>query len=474
MYIDINNIIKQYHLEEDIEYRIEFIEASSLLCPERLDIAAKYLYLNLKEKCPEYAKKIYLEHIRIMTKGSFVEPYSNKKSAGDFLLAFDALYEQMKLEGYDDKISPIPVDKNYRIMDGAHRVAICIKLGIKVPIIVLPIEANYDIYNQDFFEKYGIDESYLDEIVKTYIRISKQCVCINIWPSAKGHNEELDAIINKEFATIYKKDFLLNENGAFYYLAQIYKEYSWAQNNGDGFSGVYRKLLPCFPTFDPVRAIFVELNDQTNLLDVKEKMRDLYGLGKHSLHITDNQEETVQMANIVLSNNTISFLNKCNPLRFKNTLKLLEKASKIVEKRIVCFSGSIVLSLYGIRSANDLDYICEEDNDEDSHNKLIPLYGKTKGQLLYQPDLHFSFFDLSFITLNCIKNFKERRGEKKDYDDILLMKLVSQKGNNSRKAQILRLKRRIIASVQGEIIRIAHKTGTYEQLRSLYKRIKQS
>lgn len=472
MAVDIKNILRQYHLSDDIVYLVETVEASSLLCPERLDIAAKYLYLNLKDTCPQYAESLYLEHIRVMTKGSFVEPYSEKQNASSFISVFDALYEQMKKTGYEDKISPIPVDRNYRIMDGAHRVAICLRLGIRVPIVKLPIEATSDIYNQEFFEKFGMEPDYLDEIVRCYIRLSSKCACINIWPSAKGHDDELEEIINKYFKVVYKKKMTLNENGAFYYLAQIYKEYSWAQNSDEGFSGVYRKLMPCFPTFDPVRCVFVEIDDYTKLISIKERMRSLFTLDKHSLHITDNKAETIQMGEIILSNNTLSFLNKCDALQFKNTFKLLDNAQELYKRRDVSFTGSIVLALYGIREANDLDYICDNDGDVESHNDLVPLYGFTKEQLLYQPNLHFSFFELPFLTLDCIKRFKENRGEGKDHDDIQLIDLVLKKGGNSWKAIFLRKKRRFIAKIQGFIIRVAHKTGTYEMLRSVYKKIK--
>ncbi len=472
MSVDIKNILIQYHLSDDIEYQLEEVEASRLLCPERLDIAAKYLYLDLKEMCPEYAQKLYLEHIRVMTKGSFVEPYSEKQSASSFISEFDALYEKMKNLGYADTVSPIPVDRNYRIMDGAHRVAICLKLRIKVPVVKLAMEASCDVYNQAFFEGLGMEPEILDEIVRYYVRLSSKCACINIWPSAQGHDKELETLINENFRVVYRKEMPLNENGAFFYLAQIYKEYSWAQNSDEGFSGVYRKLMPCFPTFDPVRCVFVEIDDYSKLIGIKEKLRSLYPLDKHSLHITDNKAETIQMGDIILSNNTVSFLNKCDALQFKNTFKLLESAQSMNKDHKVSFTGSIVLALYGIREANDLDYISEDDNDKESHNSLIPLYGYTKEQLLFQPDLHFSFFELPFITLDCIKYFKERRREGKDHDDIKLIELVHKKSGNSWKAKLLRKKRRFIAKVQGQIIRVAHKTGTYEMLRSLYKKIK--
>lgn len=470
--IDITNVLVQYNLPEDIEYRIETVDPKSLLCSSRLDIAAKYLYLELKDKCPEYAKKVYLEHMRVMTKGSFIEPYSDKNSPDKFVKHFNSLYENMLSQGYCTDESAIPVDKNMRIMDGAHRVAVCIKLGIQVPVVVLPMEAEYDNYNQDFFIKHGIDENILEEIVRCYIRLCEKCICINIWPSAKGHDEELENIINKEFRVLYRKNVCFNETGAFYYLAQIYQEYSWAQNSDEGFSGVYRKLLPCFPSFDPVRTIIAEIDNYDKLIAVKEQMRSLFDLDKHSLHITDNKNETIQMTDIILSDNTIRFLNKCNALQYKNTFKLLAEAKKLaLQYSNICFTGSIVLALYGVRQANDLDYIISKDDVPESHNSLLPVYGIDKEQALFQSDLQFDFFGLKFLTLDRIRIFKEKRGEGKDFDDIKLIDLVLSGDKDNWRVVFLRKKRRIIATVQGHIIRLAHKTGTYEAMRQIYKKI---
>ena len=179
------------------------------------------------------------------------------------------------------------------------------------------------------------------------------------------------------------------------------------------------------------------------------------------------------MADILLSSNTISFLNKCEPLRYKSTFKLLEEAKRLNKETNVCFTGSIVLSLYGIREANDIDYITEQSNDKDSHNDLLPIYKLKKEQALYQPDLHFTFFGLRFLTLDCVKEFKHNRNEGKDADDIKLISLVESSNKNNIKAEFIRKKRRIIAKIQGFIIRIAHKTGTYELLRKIYRKFKQ-
>lgn len=473
MDVNIDNIIVQYSLNRNIKYTVEKVNPNRLLCPERLDIAAKYLYIKLKDNCKEYAEKIYVEHIRAMTKGSFVEPYSKKKDISSFLSAFEKLYSDMKEIGYAGNMSPIPVDKNYRIMDGAHRVAVALVLNIDVPIVKLDMEASYDVYNQSYFENFGTDHDILDRIVLEYLKLKEKCVCINIWPSAVGHDTELFEMIEKYFSIIYKKDIVLNENGAFFYLAQIYKEYSWAQNHQDGFSGVYRKLIPCFPTFSPIRTIFVEVDDSLQLITIKDKMRSLYGLGKHSLHMTDNIEETIEMAEILLSNNTIYFMNKCNALFFNNTFKLLEEAKKIQNSsEQVVFTGSIVLALYGIREAQDIDYISDNDTDMNSHNRFLNWYGVNKNDVLFNTEYQFTFFGMKFLKLQIIRNFKKNRNEGKDIDDIKLIDLVQEDKGKDFRAALLRKKRRIIASIQGFIIKLAHKLGIYEFLRKIYKKIK--
>ncbi len=472
--IEKNNdqMVSLYHLPPNINCRRETVHPEKLLNPQRLDIAAKYLYLSYKDKCKDWAERVYLEHIRAMTKNSFVEPYSEKNSAQTFIESFNSLNDLMLEKGYSEQLSPVPVDKNYRIMDGAHRVAICLKYNIDIPICVYPIDADHDVYDQAFFENSGMESSILDEIIFAYIQLSQKCACINIWPSAEGKDDELWGIISKEFKVIYKKNIPLNENGAFYYLAQIYKEYSWAQNSDDGFSGVYRKLMPCFPNFNPVRAVFVEVEDYDKLVEIKEKMRQLFALEKHSLHMTDNKEETLEMSEILLSDNSIHFMNQCNALEYKNTFKLLEGAKGIMDKGTVCFTGSVVLALYGIRQANDLDYISYDDSDKESHNDLLQYYGLEKNDILYRRDLHFVFFGIPFLTIDRVRAFKANRKEGKDLDDIKLIQMIQMNQGKSRKAELIRYKRRVVAKLQGTIIRFAHATGTYELLRKIYQIIK--
>ena len=460
-----------YHITDEMEYSVETVAAERLLCANRLDIIAKYQYLIDRDRIPETAKKNYLEHIRCMTKGSFFEAGSEKQGEENFITCFDALFENIRKNGYSEQKIPVPVDRNMQIIDGAHRVAVCLALHLPVRIVHLPVDGIYDCYDYRYFQSQGMDSDLLDKIVLGYIRLKKNTVCFNIWPAAKGHEEELARIMENNFQILYRKQVTLNENGAFHYLAQIYSEYSWAQNDGDGFSGVYRKLLPCFPDFKPIQVWFVESDFFEHATEIKLQLRDLFGLEKHSLHATDNHRETEQMAEILLSRNSIEFMNKGNSIRFKSTFQLLQEARQFNPETTV-FTGSLILALYGIREAQDLDYI-SLDHPEGSHNSFLNLYGMSLNEAVYDPSNYFYYFGMKFVTLKRVMEFKERRNEGKDADDLLLMKsLQKNAGKEDWRIHALQKKRKIIAEMQGMVLRFAHKTGTYNFLRSMYKRLK--
>ena len=53
------------------------------------------------------------------------------------------------------------------------------------------------------------------------------------------------------------------------------------------------------------------------ILDIKKRIRDIYGIGNHSVHMTDNTEETIQIANIILNKNSIHLLSYGCPDKYK-------------------------------------------------------------------------------------------------------------------------------------------------------------
>ena len=181
--------IKQiYGIDENTKYEILEVRPEELLTFPRLDITAKVLYLK---GTSAFYKRLYMEHIKAMTKGSFVEAGNPEKTSIDaFCQLFDRLKEDIEKNGYDTERYLIPVDRNLQILDGAHRVAVSLFLNRRVTVIKLDILAT-DNYDYAYFEMAGMPQEYLDAMTLEYISLKKDIFIANIWPTAVGHYREI-------------------------------------------------------------------------------------------------------------------------------------------------------------------------------------------------------------------------------------------------------------------------------------------
>lgn len=477
----IDPFIKEaYSLDDSIKEEISVVNPITLLNKDRLDIIAKLIYLEKKELGIENARDFYLEHIKAMTKYSFVEAGSKKSGKEEFINQFCNLVDSIKENGYSETAYPVPVDCSMKILDGAHRVAAGIYLNKEIPVAKLPIVGKYDTYDYKYFRSFDYNEDYLDEIILRYIELKNNVYCFNVWPSAVGKDEDIKNIFVQEGCNIlYYKEVKFNEEGAFNYLSQIYSEFSWAQEDHDGFGGIYRKLVPCFKTFDPVRVYFVEASSSDVVLKMKERIRELFKIDKHSVHATDNYKETLEMGRLLLSQNSIDFMNCAVPLSNKKNIKFINEIRTMDSTKVI-IDGSLIMALYGICEAEDIDFLTSDESLEGNHNDCLNYYNKSLNELMFSKQCFFWYFNYKFLTLTEVIEFKKRRDSSKDKGDIELYNIWLKGKNNDRssllnvKRWFLRKKRKIIAQIQGVIIKLAHLTGTYNVLRKIYKLLKRA
>lgn len=93
----------------------------------------------------------------------------------------------------------------------------------------------------------------------------------------------------------------------------------------------------------------------------------------------------------------------------------------------------MVMAINGIREAGDLDYytIDSEDKKESLHSmqpscmecndKYAIYHDISIMDMIYIPSNYFVFNDLKFLTLDAVKRFKKKKGEKKDLLDVKLI-----------------------------------------------------
>ena len=123
------NFIKTKHITKETPFVTEEVRGRELLCPERIDLAAKIAYIEARETGGDmsFARELYRKHIEAFSEGYFTEPGDeNKDSLEKFFSVFDELIDDFKKNGFNPEKSLIPVGQNNIILDGAHRTACAI------------------------------------------------------------------------------------------------------------------------------------------------------------------------------------------------------------------------------------------------------------------------------------------------------------------------------------------------------------
>ncbi len=142
------------------DYYIYECNPELLISHYRYDVYVKYFYVKNYIEGTNYdlAKEIYLAHIKAFN--NFAEPDGSKKGKEKFIHEFNKLIESIKNNGFSKTI--VPISTTGIIIDGAHRLAICLYLKIKIKYVAFDIlDGKYDML---FFKDRGFDEKYISVI----------------------------------------------------------------------------------------------------------------------------------------------------------------------------------------------------------------------------------------------------------------------------------------------------------------------
>ncbi len=247
-------------------------------------------------------------------------------------------------------------------MDGAHRVAIAAYFNIKVPIIRFE---NLSVdYSVDFFQKRQLGEKYIDYLITEYCKLKKNLYLACVWPRAKGsmQMEKTSVLLNQGRKILYSKRIKFSYDGLRNLIIQIYSNQNWIGNFSNKFSGALNKADECYDSENYMTLYILESNSFDTILELKANIREIFKIGNHSIHITDNQNETIQLAHILLNSNSIEFLNRGKPDYYLEFNKKLENFKiKLLDHNFpldqFIIDSSSTLGLYGLRDVNDIDFM---------------------------------------------------------------------------------------------------------------------
>lgn len=444
-------------------------EAISFLKKDRFDILAKLIFIEFyhREIKSSWGESVYAAHL--LAWNGFKETKPIKSSLKDYIVSFIKIINDIGTNNFDFNKSPILVDDNEQVLDGSHRLAASIYFNKKIrykyisetnspeylykeclsiesnrvylkngvcPFYMFTNSNNYKkIENHHKTNKQNMDICYTDAMALKYAQIKKPNIySLIIYPTTnETHHKELIEIIEQHSDIIYYKKLKLSGMQAKNLIIQAYNEEDWIGNVTNNFIGSDIQKSKCFTNDSCTRYFMIESNNLKQVLLLKDKIRKLFDIGKHSVHTSDTFNETWRISTTILNQNSLFMNNYITHKNCSNFFSLFEQLKHWVKKNKIdtnefCITGSSVLSLFGIRDANDIDYICRkgltlaDTNKIKSHLSEEKYYHIDFDDIIYNPNNHFYYDGFKFATLDVISKFKIKRSEPKDIKDLNLLK----------------------------------------------------
>ena len=459
----------------------DVIGAQPQLTANRFDVAFKLLLADnfSEERLAVFNTEAYLAHVKAFGLGEFKEPGNLEKSNKEaFLADFRSIYSSLCADGFDDKKSVVPIANDGSILNGAHRVAAAMSLGCDVAVSRVDIEPA--CYDYKYFARRDVDTVYMDAAALKYAEYSNNTFLAIVWPSAKGLGVKIEKTLG---SVVYQKDVHLTDKGAHNLIAECYMGEPWLGERSGGYAGVKGKYVECFKGGTDIRCYLFECASLDKVLEAKERVRELFGLGKHSIHITDTKDETLSLSRLIFNGAGLDFLNYAITTQFANTDNKINKIKGCIKRGghsadEYIFDTGIVLEVFGLREASDIDYLTQiggvlEAPGMDRHESSIYDLSEVFNFSLAS----FYFRGLRFISLKKLKDFKTIRGEFKDKSDVASIGLLLANDGRVNISLLIRKKisfwlYRLFFKTRNGFISLLKGLGLFNFVRSIYRKLK--
>ena len=190
-------LIKYFNVNADKFFDIEYVSPQAYLCPQRLDLVSKLIYIEsrLKNQNKFFAKEFYRTYTRAFLSYDYNDLGTiGKNSFKKHLILFNNLIDSVVEKGIDSRISTLVAGKDNVIADGAHRLSVALYLNKRIPVLNI---SNFVVnHNYHFFLFNGIDNYYLDYTVLKYIYFSKKTTVLCCSCEIKQSVLKIKSLIN--------------------------------------------------------------------------------------------------------------------------------------------------------------------------------------------------------------------------------------------------------------------------------------
>ena len=327
-----------------------------------------------------------------------------------------------KIEAYDASFSEIIKETytEYRQSKDDW----CDRLSIQIHNIVEKYGKNVSF---EELKQEGIDPDYLDAMALEYCKKYADAYIAIVWPTLDANYENMVYdILSQECLVAYKKTFTLERHAPKVLMESIPEK---LPNIPFDFHCYFS---PEKSTYE-MRCFVIRAPDHASTVRAKRALRRIVKLDPYCMHINDTHDQALDLAYMLLNNNSLHFLNSLERQQFKNFNSLFDLYTNFIKnseipKEEVCVDGSAVLSAYGLRDcALDFDFLCTRVADFgnihplDHHNIAWERLGLSIEEVIYNPKNFFYYKGYKFASLLSIRNFKELQGRSNDLRDVALI-----------------------------------------------------
>lgn len=423
----------------------------TLLSPHRLDLAVKIAFAKSLLGQPLFQASIdprllYDSHISARTAG--IEPNAefSKRNIDDYRHFFEIIIHSIRKFGFDED-DPVRVSsKTGLVLNGAHRVAASIALGVKKIPVIYDSNAVGRRWGFDWFATNGFNERETKEIALQYMHFTMKEYNIGIiWPSNSLVHDEVLESIRCEFDIIYLNNFILHE-GISEFVYDVYSaDHGLAVEKSA--ENIQKKVNRLQDSKNSRVTVFIIACDRfEDSINLRERLRDKFSdKGTQPrfdvLHMSTSFPEREHLKQIVMSSSTLESYG----LRKRFSENLLNRAESLqiwlqennVPKNRACIVGGAVLDLFGIKKCDDIDVVLPYDDRRKKFTgsseqlvKGVDLagYGYSKkhsvcnwytdDQLIFCFDLFVAARGLKFASLEIVHQRKRVGGREKDVTDV--------------------------------------------------------
>ncbi|MGG1629490.1 hypothetical protein [Rossellomorea sp. NRS-1567] len=386
---------------QNFDQTVKEMSPHKLISNKRFDIVAKYIYAKFYEENykSKWGLKLYKNHLWAFNRYE-EDDRSGKVGINKFINSFHKTLTSVREEGFNDNISILPVSSKGVPLDGAHRISAAIYHNKEVKVV--NIGGHDPNYNYEFFKSKGLLNCWSDAIAYEFCKINKN---IRIIIQGEEINEFILRKLKEYDCIYYEKTIQLTKNGV-RNLVELLKLPDHNIKLKDG-------LLE-------IKIIFFDSTHWSNIFNNAQILKEEHIIGDELSYISQSEEESFKLAQILLNDNSISFINFTNKKQvkeMKHIINLLRGESNYNESEgeDICVISNSVIQIYGlVNRRNNVDII-NFHTKNNTKNKEINFYEKKKDDIIYNPKNHFYFDGVKFSTLDVVGEMKLKSMKFEDY-----------------------------------------------------------